>query len=232
MAASTPPTLDFEQTFAQRGHLLVAGCDEVGRGALAGPVSVGIVVIDPASAPLLARVRDSKLLSEAVRQELVPQITDWALASAVGHASATEIDAVGLMEALRLAGSRALDTIAAAGMAPSLVVLDGNHDWLSIPTQPALLFDGFDGFGGDAVPAFGAAMPVVTKIKADMTCLSVAAASVLAKVERDGIMAALDAENPQFGWGLNKGYATGAHRAAIAAHGPTDYHRKSWRLTA
>ncbi|WP_026555244.1 ribonuclease HII [Arthrobacter sp. 35W] len=235
MAAGTAPTLEFERALAAKGRVLVAGCDEVGRGSLAGPVSVGVVVIDPSSVPLLDGVRDSKLLSAPVRDALVPQISAWALASGVGHASAAEIDAIGLMDALRLAGSRALDAIAATGVVPSIVLLDGNHDWLSIPAQPALLFDGFgslDGTDDDGGPAFGAAMPVVTKIKADMTCLSVAAASVLAKVERDGIMAALDEENPQFGWGVNKGYATAAHRAAITEHGPTDHHRKSWRLTA
>jgi len=222
MAAA--PTLELERALAAEGFRLVAGCDEVGRGALAGPVSVGIVVIDAARQTELPGVKDSKLLREPVRDALVPQIKEWAVASAVGHASALEIDAHGLMPSLRLAGVRALDAIARE-LLPGMVILDGNHDWLSMPAQPELIF------GGGEEDLFGALMPVRTRIKADMTCLSVAAASVLAKVERDGIVSALAVDHPQYGWDGNKGYATAAHRAAITEFGPTQYHRQSWRLT-
>ena len=113
---------------------------------------------------------------------------------------------------------------AAATLVPDFVILDGNQDWLSTPEQPALdLF-------APAVPAPAVPWRIQTRIKADMTCLSVAAASVLAKVERDGIMAGLAEHFPAFGWQANMGYGTAAHRAAIAELGPTDYHRKSWRL--
>ena len=113
---------------------------------------------------------------------------------------------------------------AAATLVPDFVILDGNQDWLSTPEQPALdLF-------APAVPAPAVPWRIQTRIKADMTCLSVAAASVLAKVERDGIMAGLAEHFPAFGWQSNMGYGTAAHRAAIAELGPTDYHRKSWRL--
>nr|WP_218063216.1 ribonuclease HII [Arthrobacter sp. SDTb3-6] len=217
----------WERELAAQGYTLVAGCDEVGRGALAGPVSVGLVVINAATATELPGVKDSKLLGGPVRQALVPAIREWAQAQAVGHASAAEIDAVGLVSALRLAGTRALAAVAAE-LLPGYVILDGNQDWLSAPVQPELPFPGLP--QDSAGPAPGAAMTVRTRIKADMTCLSVAAASVLAKVERDSMMVELAQDHPQFGWDGNKGYATAAHRAAIAGHGPTDFHRKTWRL--
>nr|WP_218063709.1 ribonuclease HII [Arthrobacter wenxiniae] len=220
-----PPTLEWERELAAQGYTLVGGCDEVGRGALAGPVSVGLVVINAATAAELPGVKDSKLLRGPVRQALVPAIQAWAQAHAVGHASAAEIDAVGLMAALRLAGTRALAAVAAE-LLPGYVILDGNHDWLSVPVQPELVFAGTPA-GADS----GASMTVRTRIKADLTCLSVAAASVLAKVERDAMMVELAQEFPQFGWDGNKGYATAAHRAAIAGHGPTGFHRRTWRLT-
>lgn len=224
--ASVAPTLAWERELTAQGYTLVAGCDEVGRGALAGPVSVGVVVINAATASELAGVKDSKLLREPVRIALVPAIQEWALAHAVGHASAAEIDAVGLVAALRLAGSRAL-AVVAAELIPDFVILDGNQNWLSAPVQPDLgLFAEIAEI--DEVPADP--WLIQTRIKADMTCLSVAAASVLAKVERDAMMVALAKEFPQFGWDGNKGYGTAAHREAIAAHGPTDFHRKTWRL--
>lgn len=235
--AALPPTLEWERELAAQGYALVAGCDEVGRGALAGPVSVGVVVIDAATAAELPGVKDSKLLRGPVRQALVPAIQEWAQAYAVGHASAAEIDAVGLVSALRLAGTRALAAVAAE-LLPGYVILDGNHDWLSVPVQPEILFAGpavgpaaGPAEGPAAEPAPGAAMTVRTRIKADMTCLSVAAASVLAKVERDAMMVEFAQQFPQFGWDGNKGYATAAHRAAIAGHGATDFHRRTWRLT-
>jgi ribonuclease HII len=224
---STAPTLSFEKSFGVDGHRYIAGCDEVGRGALAGPVSVGVVVVDLEAARGLRGVRDSKLLLPAERQALVPRIRRWAVASAVGHASAAEIDALGLMGALRTAGSRAWTTVLDT-VTPDAVILDGNHDWLS-PRSQGLLF----GTDDDAMPPVGAkgcTAPVHTRIKADLTCLSVAAASVLAKVERDALMVSLAGDHPAFGWDVNKGYATEGHRAAIDAAGPSEYHRKTWRL--
>jgi ribonuclease HII len=224
---STAPTLSFEKSFAADGHRYVAGCDEVGRGALAGPVSVGIVVVDLSAPVGLRGVRDSKLLPPVEREALVPRIRRWSVASAVGHASAAEIDELGLMAALRTAGSRAwsavLDTVS-----PDAVILDGNHDWLSMRSQGSL-FDAGEG-GPAIVPAAGCTAPVRTRIKADLTCLSVAAASVLAKVERDALMVSLAADHPSFGWDVNKGYATEGHRRAIDLVGPNEYHRKTWRL--
>ena len=218
-APSKKPSLRVERALQRSGHRLLAGMDEVGRGALAGPVSVGVVVIDESvrSAPM--GVKDSKLLTERARQGLVPRIQRWAVAYAVGHASADEIDEVGIMAALRLAGVRALASI---DLVPDLVILDGNHDWLTAPTEVGLL--AFADGSGPSTP------PVTTMIKADLKCSSVAAASVLAKVERDTMMVALAQDHPAYGWTLNKGYAAPEHMDALARLGPCDLHRRSWRL--
>jgi ribonuclease HII len=196
--------------------------DEVGRGALAGPVTVGVVVIDETCRTAPQGVRDSKLLQPHVREEMVPRIRRWALCHAVGHAGADEIDAVGIIAALRLAGTRAL---AACAVRPDLVILDGNHDWLTAPEDVGLLAFAHE----DAVVT----PPVTTMIKADLTCSSVAAASVLAKVTRDEIMVRLgaeDGEHAAYGWVGNKGYAAPEHLEALRVHGPSPLHRRSWRL--
>jgi ribonuclease HII len=219
---STAPTLDYERRFRSSGARLLAGIDEVGRGALAGPVSVGIAVVDLHQQELLADVRDSKLLKAADREWLEPLVRGWSVASAVGHASPGEIDAHGIVGALRLAGNRAWFAVLGAGVVPDVVLLDGSHNWLS-PAAQASLFD-------DEPAEPGCDAPVHTLVKADMQCLSVAAASVLAKVERDRHMRALHAEYPAFGWDENKGYGTAAHKDALRAAGPTPYHRVSWQL--
>ena len=221
--AAKAPTLRYERTFAALGHRVLAGCDEVGRGALAGPVSVGLVAVQLESVRALKGVRDSKLLTPADRQALVPQIKKWCPAWGVGHASAAEIDLLGLMGALRLAGTRAWTQVCET-LTPDVVLLDGNHNWLS-PEMQASLFDEPSDEDDAACTA-----PVHTRIKADMTCLSVAAASVLAKVERDAMMVEYASLHPEYGWEINKGYATEAHRAAIDTLGPSPLHRLSWRL--
>jgi len=219
---SLAPTLDYEKRFLPRGARFLAGVDEVGRGALAGPVSVGIAVVDLRQMDLLADVRDSKLLKAADRERLDPLVRAWSVASAVGHASAREIDELGIMGALRTAGNRAWFEILGAGITPDVVLLDGSHNWLSPAAQPSLFEEVVEDPGCDA--------PVHTLVKADMQCLSVAAASVLAKVERDHMMRQLHLEYPAFGWEVNKGYGTAAHREAIRLAGPTPYHRVSWNL--
>jgi ribonuclease HII len=219
---SLAPTLDYEKRFLPRGARFLAGVDEVGRGALAGPVSVGIAVVDLRQMELLADVRDSKLLKAADRERLDPLVRAWSVASAVGHASAREIDELGIMGALRAAGSRAWFEILGAGITPDVVLLDGSHNWLSPAAQPSLFEEVVEDPGCDA--------PVHTLVKADMQCLSVAAASVLAKVERDHMMRQLHLEYPAFGWDVNKGYGTAAHREAIRLAGPSPYHRVSWNL--
>lgn len=233
-ARSSAPSLRVERAHLRGGCTLVAGMDEVGRGALAGPVSVGVVVVcaETRSAPV--GLRDSKLLSAPARQALVPALRRWGVAWGVGHAEPEEIDAYGLMTGLRLAGRRAL---ARAGVVPELIVLDGNHDWLADPARVGLFADlepapasGFVEGGRRPPPPLADVPRVVTVIKGDMTCSSVAAASVLAKVERDGLMVQRHDEHPDYGWAVNKGYAAPAHRAALLLHGPTVQHRRSWNL--
>lgn len=214
--SSKVPTLRTERALQREGYRLLAGMDEVGRGALAGPVSVGVVVIDETCRTAPQGVRDSKLLTPAAREAMVPRVRRWALAYAVGHASAQEIDQVGIIAALRLAGTRAL---AVLPVRPDLVILDGNHDWLTAPEQVGL----FAGLARPAVP------PVRTMIKADMKCSSVAAASVLAKVERDGMLTALHEQYPHYQWAANKGYSAPEHLLALDEHGPCELHRRSWR---
>jgi ribonuclease HII len=195
--------------------------DEVGRGALAGPVSVGVVVIDAVCRSAPVGVKDSKLLSHQMRVRMVPKIKRWATAYAVGHSSPAEIDEFGIMVALRLAGTRALSALP---VTPDLVILDGNYDWLTNPDQVGLF-----GFLDDGVTT-ASCIPVRTMIKADMFCSSVAAASVLAKVERDAMMVALAVEVPEYAWELNKGYSAPEHFAALQSHGTSVHHRRSWRL--
>lgn len=221
--SSTKPTLRTERALQRDGYALLAGMDEVGRGALAGPVSVGVVVIDEGCRSAPQGLRDSKLLTPLHRERLVPRVERWALAHAVGHASPAEIDEIGIISALRLAGIRALAEIAGAGIQPDLVILDGNHDWLTAPTEMGLL-----AFADDHAQA--STPPVTTMVKADLRCSSVAGASVLAKVARDRLMIALGGELPAYGWALNKGYAAPEHLEALRAHGTTGHHRRSWRL--
>lgn len=211
------PTLRVERALQRDGHRVLCGMDEVGRGALAGPVSVGAVVIDERTRTAPQGVRDSKLLSAAARERMVPKLQRWACAYSVGHASSAEIDEVGIMAALRLAGQRAL---AALDVLPDLVILDGNYDWLSDPGAVGLL---------GLTPGAVQSPPVLTMIKADMRCSSVAAASVLAKVERDGLLTQFHADFPQFNWAGNKGYSAPEHLKAIEVHGPCELHRRSWR---
>ena len=216
---STPPSLRVEKRLLRDGHLLLGACDEVGRGALGGPVTVGMVLVDASVQRPLAGVRDSKLLTPQARVALVPRIRRWVVGHAVGHASAVEIDEHGIIAALRMAGLRALAQLPAR---PDVVLLDGNHDWLSQPRQPTLF---------DDTPLADAEPPRVrTMIKADLQCSSVAAASVLAKTERDAIMVGLAAHHPGYGWEENKGYSTAAHVEALRRLGPSVHHRQSWRL--
>jgi ribonuclease HII len=219
--ASRRPSLRVERALQREGHRLLAGMDEVGRGALAGPVSVGVVVIDDLCRSAPVGVKDSKLLSPQMRQRMVPKIRRWATAYAVGHSSPGELDQYGIMVALRLAGNRAL---AALPVIPDLVILDGNYDWLTDPERVGLL-----SFLESAV-ALDPCVPVRTMVKADLYCSSVAAASVLAKVERDAMMVALAAEVPGYAWELNKGYSAPEHFDALKNRGPSVHHRRSWHL--
>ncbi|MGZ2225075.1 ribonuclease HII [Glutamicibacter nicotianae] len=221
---SKATTLEHERALAAKhGVRYIAAVDEVGRGALAGPITVGMTVIDIQQVNEFPELRDSKLLSPETRMSLVDPVRQWAVGYGVGHASAAEIDELGVTGALRLAGTRAM---AQCAVQPEAALLDGSYDWLTAP-EPDL----FDILADDREPV-GLHIPVATIVKGDMTCQAIAGASILAKAERDGIMVGLATEHPYFGWEINKGYATAAHRAAIVLQGPCDYHRKSWNLTS
>lgn len=198
-----------------RDHAFVIACDEVGRGALAGPVAVGAAAVDARTARrrLPEGLRDSKLVPAGRRAAVAARVDEWASASSVGWASAAEIDEVGIMRALGLAAVRAVDDIASRlGIgADAVVLLDGNYDYLT--------------------PA-GGSLRVVTVVKGDRDCGSAAAASVVAKVARDAHMGALHEDAPVYGWAQNKGYASPAHRAAIRDHGLSAHHRASWAIAA
>jgi ribonuclease HII len=182
------------------GARLVCGIDEVGRGSWAGPVTV-CAVIGPDEH--LKGVRDSKLLLPEERAKCAPRVRQWALAYGVGHASHEECDELGMTIALRIAAERALKEISEQGYEPDCIVLDGKHNYLADPR-------------------------VVSIVKADMTVLSVAAASVIAKVTRDGLMVEEAEHFPAYGFDSNKGYPAPEHKRALGAYGPTSIHRRSW----
>ena len=208
------PSLRLERALLREGARLVIGVDEVGRGAIAGPVAVGVSVFHERSGRHPEGLRDSKMLSEPKREELYPLVQRWCPDSAVGLAGNDEVERIGIIAALGLAAVRALAELRDGGVAveEAVILLDGSHDWLS----PAML-------------TFGATVPrVTTRVKADRDCAVVAAASVLAKVHRDRLMIGWDAEHPGYGWAGNKGYASAGHYEAIDRLGPSPLHRWSW----
>jgi len=214
---SLSPTLDLERELFASGVRVLASIDEVGRGAIAGPVTVGVVAVTVESGEPPVGIRDSRLVSPARRQALVEPIKEWVTGYAVASATSGEVDELGIVGALRLAGVRALTELASRGVIPDLVLLDGSHDWLTSDS----LFDDPSGFR---------APPVRTQVKGDLTCASVAAASVLAKVNRDALMVELDSRFPAYGWSGNKGYGAPGHQQAIREHGVTEFHRVSWNI--
>ena len=222
------PTLRVERRLIREGASLVIGVDEVGRGAIAGPVGVGLSVFDGRARTIPTGLRDSKMLPEPKREALHPIVQAWSTAHAVGLASNEEIEQVGIIAALGIAAMRAFAGLLAGGLADrglaeAVVLLDGSHDWLS----PAL-HRGDPVARGAAVVAPGIRPRVTTQVKADRDCAVVAAASVLAKVHRDRVMIAADGTHPGYGWSGNKGYASVDHYAAIDRLGPTPLHRWSW----
>ena len=220
-----PVSLAHETALWNAGARVIAGIDEVGRGALAGPVSVGVCALERCDA-WPEGLADSKELAVARRVQMAERLAEFGVARAVGHASAQEIDDYGIVEALRLAARRALAHIAEGGTRVDAVLLDGKHDWLTEPQ--ATLFE--DPQRASAVLPGPAAPDVTMVIKGDTLCASIAAGSVLAKVERDAIMAEAHGSHPEYGWDGNKGYGAAAHLEAIRALGPSPLHRRSWRL--
>ena len=213
-------SLSYESALWDAGARVVVGIDEVGRGALAGPVSVGLVAVVRCDA-WPDGLADSKQLSSRAREALIVPLASFGVGRTVGHASASEIDQIGIVGALRLAGVRGLRSLASAGVVVDAVLLDGTHDWLSSP--PVDLF-------ADAMADHAVTPPVTMVVKGDGLCASIAAASVIAKVERDALMVAAHAEHPYFGWDGNKGYGAAAHLDALREHGPSEWHRVSWKL--
>ncbi|WP_282825698.1 ribonuclease HII [Gulosibacter sediminis] len=208
------PTLEVERVLFADTEFVI-GIDEVGRGAIAGPVAVGACAIRDVEAQqgFPEGLRDSKLLTAKARERLAPASAEWAFATAVGWASAAEIDEFGITRCLAAAAVRALGELWQVGVPVDFasVLLDGSHDWLS--------------------PALTQPLRVMVQPKADRDCASVAAASVVAKVARDARMrelAAGDEGLAAFGWEKNKGYGSQGHRDAIRALGPSSEHRRSW----
>ena len=207
-----------ERELLARGEV-VAGVDEVGRGALAGPLTVGVVVITSLTPPP-DRLTDSKLLTSSQREALEVPLRDWALDWSLGSVSAGEIDDWGLRLALAVAATRALDGLA---VRPTFALLDGSFNLLRAPLDVP--------FGVASPPELRYAdLAHETVVKGDATCATIAAASVLAKVQRDRVMVELDQQFGVFDWARNKGYGAPGHLEALRRHGPSDQHRKSWKL--
>ena len=180
------------------GYQLIAGVDEAGRGPLVGAVVAAAVILDPLRP--IQGLRDSKKLSEKRREQLYPEITDKALAWAIASASAAEIDDINILQASLLAMKRAVEALA---IAPQLVLVDGNK-------CPHLLCE------------------VRAIVRGDSKVEAISAASILAKVERDRQMVALDQIYPQYGFAKHKGYPTVAHRELLIQFGPCPEHRRSF----
>ena len=204
LSASQRPTLVFEQRFWTQGYRFVAGLDEAGRGALAGPVVAAAVILSPEAdhEPLLAAgVRDSKLLTPSRRDRLFELVCQQAEGWAVGLVSASEIDRLGIVAATQQAMGVALRQLP---MPPEALLID----YLRLPEQT---------------------LPQQPITHGDQLSLSIAAASILAKVTRDQMLIAYETAYPGYGFARHKGYGTEAHRAALAHLGPCALHRRSFR---
>lgn len=190
------PSLALERELWEAGARVVVGMDEVGRGAWAGPLTVGAAVLPDDRR--VYKVRDSKMLTEEERESLFARVAGWCRCWAVGHASPEECDELGMSAAQRLAARRALERL---GPAPDAVLLDGAWDFAG---------------GARCVPG------------GDGSCLSIAAASILAKVTRDRLMRGEAEHYPAYWFESNKGYPGPRHRAALQWLGPSAIHRRSW----
>jgi ribonuclease HII len=209
MARRTPaPTTAIERQLRAEGFNCIVGLDEVGKGAWAGPLMIGAAVLradvldldEPAT--YMGGARDSKQIVESHRNSVFDVIARTAAAWAVGFASAQECDVLGMNAAQRLAAKRALDQL---GVQPDAAIVDGAWDFVAPHVAR-----------------------VIAKVKADTSCLSVAAASVLAKVKRDRLMREWAEDFPQWHFETNKGYPCPKHRAALQGYGPSSIHRTSW----
>jgi len=192
------PGLKHERALWESGVEVVAGMDEVGKGAWAGPLTVGAAIVPKDRR--IYKVRDSKLLNEDEREEMFDRIASWCVAWSIGHASHRECDELGMSAAQRLAAQRAIDGL---GLPVERVLLDGKWDFV----------------GGGRAKAI---------VRGERVSLSIAAASILAKVTRDRIMRELSDEFPAYWFDENKGYPCHRHRSALHAFGPSTEHRRSW----
>ena len=192
------PGLRVERGLWESGAEVVVGIDEVGKGAWAGPLTLAAVVVPRDRR--LTKVRDSKMLTPTERAVMFDRIQAWALHVGVGHASHAECDELGMSDAQRLAAERALDGL---GVSVDHVLVDGNWDFV----------DHHD---------------TTTIVKGDAVSLSIAAASIVAKVTRDRIMADWHDHHPAYSFATNKGYPCPRHKAALAAVGPSAVHRRRW----
>jgi ribonuclease HII len=219
MSSKTFPSLKIEAQLLADGARYVLGIDEVGRGALAGPVAVGVALVDKLS-PQFAEgdwpkaLADSKLMTAKSREATAPAAGQWVAAWQVGFAEATEIDAIGIVPSLVLAATRAIEQLLtnfhdAQSLVTegTVILLDGSHNWLAGHTG---------------------AFSVHNQPKADRDCVAVAAAALMAKVARDALMVRLGAEHPIYGFEGHKGYGAASHLAAIREFGPSPEHRVSW----
>jgi ribonuclease HII len=216
------PTLEFEQALWKGGFEYVAGIDEAGRGALAGPVSAAAVVLppDPRLALTLRGVRDSKQMTPPEREAWAPRIREAALAWGIGFASAAEIDSLGIVPATKLAAWRAIQSLSSPHPPPA--------PQLPLATAPLLP----DYLLTDYLVFPELELPQTAIIKGDQKSLSVAAASVLAKTSRDAIMRDMEADYPDYGFGRHKGYGTQVHRLALLRLGKCAIHRQSFAIPA
>jgi ribonuclease HII len=217
MSTKTYPTLLTESRLFERGNRFVIGIDEVGRGAIAGPVAVGLSLIDKLNPSLHSwpeKLQDSKLMTPKSRAEITEPLEKWVEGFAVGYSSNEEIDSQGISEALRLAASRALTQLLSAGSMRSKLASDG----------AVILLDGSQNWLGKQA----AGLEVDLQVKADTACVSVASAAVLAKVKRDALMEEHDGAYPEYGFAGHKGYASAAHIQALKTHGPSAIHRLTW----
>ena len=210
MRKSKPwPHASRERLLFESGAKTIVGIDEVGKGSWAGPLVIGIAMLsremvfsdEPAVA--LGGVRDSKQLSELQREDIFDQVAARCSRWSIGAASALECDQLGMVEAQRLATARGFAALSVASV--DVAIVDGRWDFVSPHARKVLV-----------------------EVKADADCVSVAAASVLAKVSRDRMMRSLASDYPQWHFDTNKGYPCPKHRAALQGYGPSAIHRTSW----
>lgn len=194
---------DWERKITANGFMAIAGIDEVGRGALAGPVVAGAVILPlfpSGHSEILDRIQDSKSLTPAQRIAVAPIIEQIATAFAIGEASPQEVDSIGISDATRLAMSRALTSLPST---PDHLLVDGFVlEWRNIPSTAI--------------------------IHGDRVSTVIAAASIIAKVHRDTLMKEMDLRHPAYSFGSHKGYGTSSHIASLTRYGPSPIHRTTF----